>query len=337
MAASNPERSLSGAEKAAVLMLAIGETAAARLFALLDIEEIREISQTMSTLGRVDSGLVERLLSEFGANLGKAGGVLGGVDATEKLLSRFLDPNRVGTIMDEIRGPAGRTVWEKLAHVNENVLAAYLRNEYPQTVAVVLSRIGAAHAARVLSHLADDFAVEVIMRMLKVDVVQKDVLADVERTLRAEFMSNLSRSSRRDNHEAMAEIFNCLDRNTESRFVAMLEERNKEAADRVKALMFTFEHLGNLDGPSIQALIRTVGNDRIGIALKGASEGLRDLFFANMSERGAKILRDEMASMRPVRLRDVDEAQQFIVNSAKTLAASGEIFIADGREDELVY
>lgn len=328
---------LSGPEKAAVLMLALGESAAARLFELLDLDEIKEISQTMSLLGRVDAALVEQLLSEFGTSLGRAGGVLGSFDATEKLLARFLDPGRVNAIMDEIRGPAGRTVWDKLGNVNEAVLAAYLRNEYPQTVAVVLSRIGPGHAAKVLANLPDEFAIEVVMRMLKMDVVQKDVLADVERTLRAEFMTNLARTSRRDNHELMAEIFNFLDRATETRFVTMLEERNKEAADRVKALMFTFEDLAKLDASGIQTLIRTVGNERLAVALKGASERLRELFFANMSERGAKILREEMASMGPVRLRDVDEAQQTIVNSAKDLAAAGEILIADGKEDELVY
>jgi flagellar motor switch protein FliG len=239
--------------------------------------------------------------------------------------------------MEEIRGPAGRTVWDKLGNVNESVLASYLKNEYPQTVAVVLSRIEPAHAARVLASLPDDFSVEVVMRMLRMEVVQKDILQDVERTLRAEFMSNLARTNRRDNHEVMAEIFNYFDRNTESRFVASLEERNKEAADRIKALMFTFEDLLKLDSAGIQTLIRNAGNDRIAMALKGASEQLKDLFFANMSERGAKILKEDMGAMGPVRLRDVDEAQQFMINMTKELAASGEIFLADNKDDELVY
>ena len=328
---------LHGAEKAAILMLALGEERASGLLALLDLDEVKEISQTMSLLGRVDSEIVERLLTEFGERLGGTDGVVGSFDTTEKLLARFLDAERVEAIMEEIRGPAGRTVWDKLGNVNETVLASYLKNEYPQTVAVVLSRIDSAHAARVLGSLPDDFAVEVVMRMLRMDVVQKDILADVERTLRAEFMNNLARTSRRDNHEVMAEIFNFFDRSTEARFVAMLEDRNKEAADRIRALMFTFEDLARLDGAGIQAVLRSVGNDRIGLALKGASEKLRELFFANMSERGAKSLREEMTAMGPVRLRDVEEAQQIIVGTAKQLAASGDIFLADGREDELVY
>ena len=328
---------LSGAEKASIMMLALSEADVARLLALLDHHEVMEISQTMAVLGRVESGIVEQLLVEFGQRLSGNGGVMGGFDATEKLLLKALDPGRAEAIMQEIRGPAGRTVWDKLAHVNETVLASYLKNEYPQTAAVVLTRIDPAHAARVLTHLPDDFATEVVIRMLRMEVVQRDIVADVERTLRAEFMSNLARTNRRDNHELMAEIFNYFDRSTEARFITALEERNKETADRIRALMFTFEDLAKLDPSGIQTLMRSAGNDRITVALKGASEQLRDLFLKNMSERAAKILRDDMQAMGPVRLRDVEEAQQFLVNMAKELAASGEIVLADGKDDELVY
>lgn len=328
---------LSGPEKAAIFMLTVSEENAALLFSKLDLEEVKEISQTMSLLGRVDSEVIESLLREFLEKLGSAGGVVGSFDTTEKLLTRFLDTDRVEMIMEEIRGPAGRTVWDKLGNVNEAVLASYLKNEYPQTVAVVLSKIEPAHAARVLSNLPDDFAIEVVMRMLRMEVVQKEILSDVEKTLRAEFMSNLARTSRRDNHEVMAEIFNYFDRATENRFISTLEERNKESSDRIKSLMFTFEDLAKLDAGGIQTLLKNAGNDRILIALKGASEPIKELFLGNMSERAAKIMREDMQSMGPIRLRDVEEAQQFLVNMAKELAASGEIFLADGKEDELIY
>lgn len=328
---------LTGVEKASIMMLALSEADVARLLGLLDHQEVMEISQAMAVIGRVEARVVEELLHEFNDRLARNGGVVGGFDATEKLLLRALDPGRAEAIMQEIRGPIGRTVWDKLAHVNEAVLASYLKNEYPQTAAVVLTRIDPAHAARVLTHLPDDFATEVVIRMLRMEVVQSEIVADVERTLRAEFMSNLARSNRRDNHELMAEIFNYFDRATESRFITALEERNKETADRIKALMFTFEDLGKIDPAGIQTLVRSAGNDRIAVALKGASESLRELFLKNMSERAAKILREDMQAMGPVRLRDVEEAQQFLVNMAKELAASGEIVLADGKDDELVY
>jgi len=238
--------------------------------------------------------------------------------------------------MEDVRGPAGRTIWDKLGNVEESVLAAYLRNEYPQTIAVVLSKVRPDQAARVLAALPEEAAVETVQRMLRMELVQKEILNDVEETLRAEFMSNLARTDRRDNHEVMAEIFNSLDRSTETRFFELLEERNKEAADRVRALMFTFEDLTKIDGPGIQTLLRSVDNGKLGLALKGASEKLRELFFANLSERAAKILRDDMETMGPVRLRDVEEAQVMLVNAAKDLAAAGQIFIADGKDDEML-
>ncbi len=337
MAQIRPGDKLAGPEKAAVFMLALGEDHAAKIFGMLEIEEVKEISQTMSLLGRVDSEVVERILDEFSQEIASTSGVRGGFEATERLLRKVLDPEVVETIMEEIRGPAGRTVWEKLCNVNETVLASYLKNEYPQTVAVVLSKIEPSHAARVLALLPEDFAIEVVMRMLHMEVVQKDIISDVERTLRSEFMTNLARTSRRDNFEVMAEIFNYLDSASEQRFMAALEERNREAAEKVKSLMFTFEDLSRLDASGIQTLIRNAGNDRIAVALKGASEKLRELFFSNMSERAAKILKEEMQAMGPVRLRDVEEAQQYLVNLAKELAAAGEIMLLDGKEDDLIY
>jgi flagellar motor switch protein FliG len=249
-----------------------------------------------------------------------------------------MDQEKVNLIMEEIRGPAGRTMWDKLGNVNEQVLANYLKNEYPQTVAVVLSKIKGDHAARVLSVLPENFAMEVIMRLLRMETVQKDILDGVEKTLRAEFMSNLARTQRQDAHEQMADIFNNLDRSTENRFMSALEERNRESAERIKALMFTFEDLLRVDPAGIQVLLRQVEKDQLAMSLKGASDDVKELFFKNMSERAAKMMREDMEAMGPVRLKEVDEAQANVVQTAKQLADSGEIVISgSGEEDELVF
>ncbi len=328
---------LSGPEKAAVVMLALGEDHT-RLWEALDEEEIREISQIMSGLGTVSSAAVEGLLMEFVSGMSATGAIMGSFEQTQRLLAAFLPAEKVESLMDEIRGPAGRTMWDKLANVNEAVLANYLKNEYPQTVAVVLSKIKGDHAARVLSALPEDFALECVQRMLRMEPVQRDILDKIEQTLRTEFMSNLARTSKRDSHEMMAEVFNNFDRQTESRFLNALEERNREAAERIRALMFVFEDLGKLDPGGIQTLLRAVAKDQLGIALKGASDTLRELFFSNMSERAAKIMREDMNSMGPVRLKDVDGAQQAMVLIAKTLAAKGEIMLAgSSSDDELIY
>ena len=331
-------RGLTGPEKAAVLMLALGEEHASRLFSLMGEDEIKELSQTMANLGSVSSNIVERLFVEFAEQISSTGSLVGTFDSTERLLMKVLPKDKVDSIMEDIRGPAGRTMWDKLANVNEQVLANYLKNEYPQTVCVILTKIKPDHAGRVLQLLPESFAMEVVMRMLRMEAVQKEVVDDIERTLRTEFMSNLARTNRRDAHEMMAEIFNSLDRNTESRFIAALEERNRDSAERIRALMFTFEDLGKLDPSGVQSLLRSVDKQKLATALKGASETLKDLFFTNMSERAAKIMREDMAAMGPVRLRDVDEAQMYMVQLAKDMAARGEIVIASGKgEDELVY
>ncbi len=329
---------LSGAEKAAVIMLALGEEHGLQLWQLMDDDEIKEITLAMSSLGQIDSDTVEQLFMEFVSQMASTGSLVGSMNNTERLLAKILPDDRVELIMEEIRGPAGRTMWDKLGNVNETVLANYLKNEYPQTVAVVLTKIRPDHASRVLSELPEDFAMEVITRMLRMESVQKDILDKVERTLRIEFMSNLARTNRRDAHEMMADIFNNLDRATESRFITSLEERSRESAEKIKALMFTFEDLIKLDPGGVQTLLRGVEKDKLGLALKGSSEALRDLFFSNMSERAAKILREDMDAMGPVRLKDVDEAQMEIVNIAKDLAERGEIMLADNKEDdELIY
>jgi flagellar motor switch protein FliG len=293
-------RQLRGPERAAVLMLALGEQFGGKIWKLLDDDELRQLSITMSTLGTVEASAVEGLLLEFVSRLSASGALLGNYDATERLLQQYLPGERVSTIMDEIRGPAGRNMWEKLSNVQEQVLANYLKNEYPQTVAVVLSKIRPEHAARVLAILPEELALDVVQRMLHMEAVQKDVIERVEQTLRTEFMSNLSQTRRRDAHEVMAEIFNSFDRQTETRFLTALEEYNRESAERIKTLMFTFDDLVKLDA--------------------------------------AKMLVDDMQAMGPVRLRDVDEAQMLLVNLAKDLAAKGEIMISKNRgDDELVY
>jgi len=327
---------MTGPQKAAALMLALGEENAAPLFARMHEDEVRDLSQAMSRLGLLPAQAVESLLEEFAMALGQTGNLTGSFESTERLLMKSLPRDRVQQIMEEIRGPAGRTMWDKLGNVNEGVLANYLKNEYPQTVAVVLSKIKSDHAARVLSLLPDGFAMEVVMRMLRMETVQKEALEGVERTLKAEFMSNLARSQRRDSHELMADIFNNLDRNSESRIMGSLEERNRESAERIRSLMFTFDDLKRLDGPGVQVLLRGVEKDKLALALKGASQELRDMFLNNMTERAAKLLRDDIAAMGPVRLKDVDDAQALIVVAAKELAAQGQIQLAEGRDEEMV-
>lgn len=329
---------LDGLEKAALFLMGIGETNAIKLFSMMEDDEIRELSGIMSTLGQVPSEAVEHLFVDFADKVSASGAIVGNYDSTERLLVKALGKGRVDGIMEEIRGPAGRTTWDKLNNVSEEILANFLKNEYPQTIAVVLTKIKSDHAARVLMNLPEEISVEVMTRMLSMEAVKKEVMEGIEKTLRMEFMSSLAKRQTRDSHELIAEIFNNFDRSAEGKFMTKLEEKDPESAERVRALMFTFEDLAKIDGAGIQALLRGVDKEKLPIALKGASDKIKDLFFSNMSERATKILNEDMESMGPVRIKDVDEAQMHIVTVAKDMQAKGEIMIAsDNADEQLVY
>ncbi|MFY8114544.1 MAG: flagellar motor switch protein FliG [Rhabdaerophilum sp.] len=331
-------RFLSGPEKASIILLVLGERYGGPIWESLDEDEIRSVSRAMSRLGAVTADAVEALVAEFLSMMSQGGAVTGDFDRTEALLSKLMPVDKVAALMEELRGPAGRNMWQKLSNVQDQVLANYLKGEYPQTVAVILSKIRSENAARVLSLLPHEFALEVVNRMLNMEPVQKEVLAHIEETLRTEFISNLSQTSRRDSHEMIAEIFNSFDRQTESWFLAALDERNREAAQKIRSLMFTFDDLSKLDPGSTQTLIRYSDRDVLAVALKGAAPAMKKFFFQQMSTRAAKNMEELMQSRGPVRLKEVDEAQTRIVMLAKELASKGEITIGKNRaEDELIY
>lgn len=328
---------LSGAERAAVVMLALGEEASKPLWAAFDEDELRDVTRAISKLGSVASEVVESLLYDFVMNLSSTGAISGSAASAQRFLRHVLPADKAESILEDIKGPAGKTMWDKLANVNERVLSGYLRNEHPQTVAVILARIRPEHAAKVLGALPPLFAEEVIGRMLHLGPVQKEVLDQIEATLRSEFMAALSRGHDRDPFESMAEIFNSFDRSTERRFMEALEMKNPSAAEHIRSLMFVFDDLVRLDAQDMQTLLRFVDKSDLAIALKGSAEKIVGHFFANLSDRASSILRDDIEIMGPVRVKDVDQAQHKIVEIAKKLAEDGSIFLSKTDEEELVY
>jgi flagellar motor switch protein FliG len=323
-----------GSQRAAALMLALGKDHGAAIWDQLSTDEIKEISSTIAGLGRVPSQVVEYLLVQFTSEVASMATFHGSYETTERLLNGLLPDDKVREIMEDIRGPSGRTMWDKLSNVSETVLAGALKHEYPQTVAVILSKLRPDHAARVLAELPREFSVDVVMRMLRMETVQKDVINQVEQTLKSEFMTNLSRSNKRDPHEAMAELFNSLDRSTEEAMLTALDGRAPESAERIRALMFTFEDLANLLPAAIGVIVRNADKREMALALKGAPEQLKNLFFGAMTERAAKLMREDMAGMGPVRARDCEEAQSSLVRLAKSLADRGEIMLVDPKADD---
>ena len=330
-------KKMSGAEKSAAILLSVDEEQASKIIAMMSEEEIKEISSAMSSLGAIRQEVIEQLVSEFSSEISSAASFVGNVDTTERLLERVLEKEKAQLIMEEIRGPAGKNTWDKLGNVNEDVLATYLKNEYPQTVALIMSKMNSAHAARVFSAFPDEFTIDVMIRMLSMEPVKKEVLEKVERILKTEFITTLTKTQKYDSNQVIAEIFNNLDRNNEAKFMHLLEKRVPEQAEKIKELMFTFVDLAKIDSAGIQSLLRVVDKNKLNIALKGADESLKTLFLSNMSQRAAKILQEDMAALGPVRLKDVDEAQASIVLIAKDMAAKGEIIISSSSEDDMIY
>lgn len=328
----------SGMQRAGALMLALGETHGAPIWSQLSIDEVTELSSCIAELGRVPAAVVEHLLVQFSSEVAGMATLHGSYDSTERLLRAVMSEEKVREIMENIRGPSGRTMWDKLSNVSETLLATYLKNEYPQTVAVILDKVRPDHAARVLAELPQELSADVIMRMIRMDHVQKEVILEVEQTLRSEFMSNLARAQRRDPHETIAEIFNALDRSSEERMMAALDERSPESAERVRSLMFTFEDLGKLLPAAVQTLVRNANKRELALALKGATEDIRQLFLSSMTERAAKLIRSDMSAMGPVRARDCEDAQANLVRLAKSLGDRGEIILVDPKSnDAMIY
>jgi flagellar motor switch protein FliG len=322
---------MSSLQKAAALMLALPEEAVSSVFSRLEPAEIRNLAEAMSSLDTVHPSVIETLMSDFSSQIRNTSPVQGGFEATGRLLSRFLPKEQLSAVMDEIR------MWDKLGHVQEEVLAQYLKNEYPQTVAVILSRLKPLQTSKILSFFSDELAEDVVNRMLDTEPVHPDVISELETTLRKDFMAHLNRLSQKDPHEFVAQVFNNMDPALSDRYVTALEGQNPEAAERVRKMMFKFEHLVKIDTEGIQMVLKKVSKTDLPLALKGADPALRDCFMKSLSRRAGAMLDDDINSLGPVRVKDVSDAQRRIVAVARELIDSGQIVLAgQGQEDQYI-
>ncbi len=335
-----PEKvdAIKGHLKAALMIVMLDQEISGKIWPLLTDDEIINICKALNNAPSLTPDITENLIINFIEGMTSATTGILNMSQTEKMLSSVLPSDRVNNLMEEIRGPAGNNIWEKISNVDDNLLVNYLKNEYPQTIAVILSRINPEQSAKILTLLPNNLSINIINRMLTIRPLQREIISKIEHTLRNEFMSNLSQTREGDNYGLLADVFNNFDRQTETRFLSVLEENNREAAENIKSLMFTFDDLSNLNSQAIQLLLRYIPRDQLVLSIKGASTKIRDYFFENMSERAKKTLNEDIEILGPVKLKDVDTAQTAIVNMAKDLAAKGEIEINKGNSnDELVY
>lgn len=334
---SGPE-ALSGPEKAAIFLLTLGEEFTAEVFQRLDHEEIKAVGRQMSKMDHVDKADVASLLAEFKSDEGGEELFLSGDDLLETALRKALNAGDASNILDEIRSDWRLTLFQKARKLEPQVLVNFLRNEHPQTIALLLSVLEDYQAAAILGELKEEQRIEVVMRMSELDKVSPEILVDIDRVLQEELLSVEGMEGQRlGGVESVAEMLNNADRSLEASVLEGIEEQREELAEEIRKLMFVFEDLINVDDRGIMAILKEVNTDELKIALKTASEDLAEKLFKNMSVRAVEMLKEDMEIMGPTRIKDVEMAQQSILKIAKRLEQEGKIQLsAGGGDDEFV-
>jgi len=331
--------SLNGPEKAAIFLLTVGEDFAAQVFQRLDAEEIKLVGRQMARIDKVDREDLTALLVEFKADPGDADIFLSGNEMLEGALRRALSGDKANEILEEIRSDWKLTLFQKARKLEPKVLVNFLRSEHPQTVALVLSVLEPVQAAQILAELKEDIQVEVVMRMAELDKVSPEILVDVDRVLQDELLSVEGLEGQRlGGVAAVAEILNNADRALEASVLEGIEEQRESLAEEIRRLMFVFEDLMGVDDRGVQAILKEVSTDDLKLALKIASEELKEKIFNSMSSRAVEMLKEDMEIMGPTRVKDVEAAQQSIIKIAKRLEQEGKIQLQQGGggEDEFV-
>ena len=331
---------ISGPARVAVLMLALGDELAATVLAHLDEKEVSQIGNQMSFMDAVTPIQIENVSQEFFDSLeGGMGGILrGGSDYLRKMLLRNMDPDKVNELLGRITASGGTEELsgglEAVRHLEPKTLASFLKNEHPQTCSIILAHLEGPMAAETLKLLPDRFQSEVILRVATLDRVGPGVLKDLDTALAVEFQSSAAaEGSQLGGVEKSAEIVNSLDHNLEVTILSDIESTHPELAENIRQLMFVFEDLTNVDDRGMQTILKEVNNEDLLPALKTASETLKEKLFTNMSKRAATMLQEDLSSMGPVKLGDVEKAQQSIIRTVKGLEEEGKIVLAAGGEE----
>ncbi|MDR2412035.1 MAG: hypothetical protein LBD66_00295 [Holosporales bacterium] len=331
---SLPKKSLSGPEKAAVLMLVAGTEHAGKVFKLLSNDEIKSLAGNISHLGMVRSEMADSVCLHF---LDQATGIVGTTRRAEIVLHNVLGKERASAIIEELKTADVNAVWEKVSIVDGPSLTNYLKDEHPQTIAVVLSHITPQRAAEVFSLLPQETAFSVLDRILKIDNVQSGVLADVGKTLRTELLNTQQTVERRGIHINMAKIFNYMEGEKSETFLDYLEKNMEDDATRIRALMIRFEDLVKISTESLELLFHHIEPARLALALKVSPEHVRQFFHNHLSLESLQLLQQETELLGAVRVREISQAQAEIVEIAKRLIRRGEIQLLPAeKENEVV-
>jgi flagellar motor switch protein FliG len=330
---------LEGVTKAAILLLSLDAETASKVLREMAPEAVEDVTRELAGLGRVPEPLVDQVVEEFyNASLAQRFQNEGGLDYAKVLLKQSLDPKMADRILSQIQTQVQRTPFSFLQKAEAENLLTFIQDEHPQTIALIICHLPHHKAAEILVGLPMQKQIEVIKRIANMEQTNPEVIREVEKGLESRLASMLTQSMEKAGGiPTVSEILNLADRSTEKAILEGLEADDPDLVEEIRRLMFVFEDVLLVDGKGIQAVLREVDNDELALALKTASEELREKIFGNMSERAATLIKEDMEYMGPVRVSDVETAQQRIVDIVRRLEEAGEIIISGrGGGEELI-
>jgi flagellar motor switch protein FliG len=330
---------LSGIAKAAILLLSLDHDAAGAILKELPTDLVEEVTRQLASLGEVPRELAEKVVEEFHSlRLASQYAKEGGLDYARMLLKDSLDSKLADKVISQIQTQVQKTPFSFLQKAESENLLTFIQDEHPQTIALIISHLNHHKASEILVGLPEQKQIEVVRRVANMEQTNPDVIQQVEHGLESRLASMLTHSMEKvGGVETVAEVLNLCDRTTEKSILEGIEAEDPDLVEQIRRLMFVFEDILMVNDKGIQAVLKEIDNDELCMALKTASDELKEKIFSNMSARASELIKEDMEYMGPVRLSDVEAAQQRIVDVVRRLEEAGEIIIAGrGGEKDLI-
>lgn len=330
--------SMNGIDRAAILLLSIGEQSAAEVLKLIGPREVHKVSSAMASLRNVTTEQANTVLNEFVEAIGKETSYgVGSHDYLRSILVKALGEDKAGNIIDRVLTVEESSGLEQLKWMDSRAIVEVVKLEHPQIIAVVLSYLDSEQASEVLSQLPEKLRADVLLRVAVLDRLQPSALQELNRVIEEQFLgSSVGKSSGLGGVKTAANILNLMDASIEGTIMEQITEYNGELAEKIQDLMFVFDNLTDISDRGIQSLLREVSSETLVLAMKGADQALKDKIYKNMSKRAGEMLRDDLEAKGPVRLSEVEAAQKEILAIARRLAESGDIVLGGKGGEEFL-
>jgi flagellar motor switch protein FliG len=334
-------KEFSGPEKAAVLLMSLGEEAASKVLSHMDEREIQNIGNYMASLGEVDAKEMDDINKEFFdmVSFGMGGLGVSGVDFLRNTLSKALDPEKAEEIINNITLPGDEMTLgggiDTVRSLEPQVISSFLINEHPQTAAIILAHLDPQVASKAIAELPEENRTEIMYRLATLERVTPTVIRELDESLQQEFRSSgVVSGNKLGGVEIVAKMMGGMDRTTEQSILTEMDEVDQPMADQIRALRFTFEDILKIDDPGIQLILKEINQEDLLVGLKTASDELKEKLFTNMSERGAMMMKDDLESLGPTKISDVEKGQQKVIAVIKKLEEDGKVSVGGGSGDD---